>query len=71
MADDRSLDCPDCRDPEGISRRDFVRTLGIGGAALAGGLLPAFGTPRRAAAFAGKGPTATCAAETRCRFGTG
>jgi len=64
MADDRPLDCPECRDPEGISRRDFVRTLGLGGAALAGGLLPTFGTPRRAAAFAGKGPTATCAAET-------
>ena len=64
MADDRTLDCPECRDPEGISRRDFVRTLGLGGAALAGGLLPTFGTPRRAAAFAGKGPTATSAAET-------
>lgn len=41
-------DCPECRDPESaaFSRRDFVRR--VGGAALAGGLLPVIGAKAHA-----------------------
>jgi hypothetical protein len=48
MADLKPIECPDCQ--EGISRRDFVRTLG--GIAVAGSLTPLVGLPRRAAAQA-------------------
>ena len=43
MADFSPNDCPDCVDGP-VSRRDFVRALG--GAALAGGLLPRIATAR-------------------------
>ncbi len=48
MADQhKPIDCPDCRD-EAINRRDFVRR--VGGAAMAGGLLPLTGLARPAVA---------------------
>src|SRR4051794_38198615 len=55
MADEKPIDCPDCH--EGISRRDFVRT--VGGAAVAGGLFPLIGTPGRAIAAAKPSPKGT------------
>jgi len=43
MADHPPIDCPDCSEGDSpLSRRDFVRALG--GAALAGGLLPRLAT---------------------------
>lgn len=58
-------DCPDCRDPEGLdlSRRDFVRR--VGGAALAGGLLPVIGGT--AHAFGDKSKATQRAAETAAK----
>ncbi len=53
MADPMPIDCPECsegNDP--VSRRDFVRALG--GAALAGGLLPRLGAASQIAAVARK-----------------
>jgi len=55
MADARTNEAPDSR--EGISRRDFVRA--VGGAAVAGGMLPIIG--RGASA---QGPSPKAAAET-------
>ena len=37
MKDQIRTDCPEC---DGLDRRDFVRTLAVGGAALAAGGLP-------------------------------
>jgi hypothetical protein len=59
MAEGRPLNCPEC--DEGITRRDFVRT--VSGAAIAGGLLPLFGAPRGAVAA----PTGKSAAETNVK----
>ncbi|MBX6313321.1 MAG: DUF3500 domain-containing protein [Isosphaeraceae bacterium] len=55
----KPIDCPACREEESLTRRDFVRT--VGGAALAGGLLPLIGSAGRAVAA---GPTPKSAAET-------
>ncbi len=57
--DAQSTRCPDCQD--GISRRNFVKT--VSAAAVAGGLTPLFGSPRRALAEA-QGASPSCAAET-------
>src|SRR4051794_23154144 len=61
MADDQTIECPDCR--EEVSRRDFVRS--VGGAAVAGGLLPLIGASRRT--FAGDAPAPKAAAETAAK----
>ncbi|MEO6810689.1 MAG: DUF3500 domain-containing protein [Isosphaeraceae bacterium] len=45
MAEQKPIECPDCRDD--LSRRDFVKR--VGGAAVAGGLLPLIGGKARAA----------------------
>ncbi len=58
MADDRPIDCPDCQDVPGVSRREFVRA--IGGAALVGGIAPRIVPARRAFAA----PTPSSPAET-------
>jgi len=62
MSNKPRIICPDC-DPsdgvgEGVSRREFVRK--VSGIALAGGLLPLAGSPRRAVAA----PSPSDAAET-------
>ncbi len=56
-------DCPECRDPESFSRRDFVRR--VGGVALAGGLLPVIGS--QALAFGDKEKASQRAAETAAK----
>lgn len=56
MAEQKPVPCPDC--DGSISRRDFVKT--VSGAALAGGFVPLFASPRRAVAA----PTPKSAAET-------
>jgi len=50
MSDKPRIICPDCEsgDGEGVSRREFVRK--VTGVALAGGLLPLAGSPRRVVA---------------------
>jgi hypothetical protein len=61
MAEDRRpIDCPDCH--EGVSRRDFVKTVGT--AAVVGGLYPLLGSPRRAVAAAVRAAAPKGAAET-------
>jgi len=57
MADERPIDCPDCR--EGVSRREFVKAVSGAAALAAGGLLSPLGA-RRAVA----GPSSKAAAET-------
>jgi hypothetical protein len=56
MAPEKRLVCPDC--DQGVTRREFVKT--VGGVAVAAGALPLFATPRRAAAA----PTLKSSAET-------
>jgi len=56
MSEQPRVDCPDCG--EGVSRRDFVRK--VTGLAVAGSVLPALSSPRRAFAA----PAATSKAET-------
>ncbi|HEX8204409.1 MAG TPA: DUF3500 domain-containing protein [Isosphaeraceae bacterium] len=64
MAEDRRPnDCPDCA--EGISRRDFVKTVGT--AAVVGGLYPLLGSPRRAVAAAARAAAPKGAAETAAK----
>ena len=46
------FDCDDCRDPQAVSRRDFVRR--VTGVAVAGGLLPWTGPVARAAVSGSK-----------------
>jgi hypothetical protein len=64
--DDQPNTCPDCREQAevetSLSRRDFVRKVGC--VAVAGGLLPLIGVPRRAVAAQGSAPKAGAAAET-------
>ena len=66
MADiKKPINCPDCADDGGVSRRDFVRTVGGAAAALAlGGRTPIFGSPRRVLAGTGQGPSPGSKAET-------
>lgn len=54
--------CPDCRDVP--SRRDFVKAVGGGAIALAGGVLPRFGSTAARAQDIAVGPTPAAAAET-------
>lgn len=54
--------CPDCRDVP--SRRDFVKAVGGSAIALAGGVLPRFGSMAALGQSAAVGPTPTAAAET-------
>jgi len=56
MAEEKRINCPECN--EEITRRDFVRT--VSGAAVAGGLMPLFATPKSVVAA----PTPKSAAET-------
>src|SRR5262249_41684451 len=55
--------CPDCRDDQpGLSRRNFLKAVGVTAAAAAAGGLPLFATPKASAA-----PTAKSAAETAAK----
>jgi hypothetical protein len=60
MSEKPRMNCPDCDagDGDGVSRREFVRK--VTGVAIAGGLLPLAGSPRRAVAA----PSPSAPAET-------
>lgn len=56
MSAEKRIVCPDC--DQGVTRREFVKT--VGGVAVAAGAVPLFATPRRATAA----PTLKSSAET-------